>query len=479
MVNAWTSRRKTKIIATIGPTSCEEPVLRQMIQAGANVIRLNFSHGSHKTHENVIRTIRKINQELQTNICLLQDLQGPKIRLQEIENKHILIQKGGKLVLTPEKVLGNVKKIGTNYAALAKDVRISQSILINDGNIELKILDIIGKEVYTEVIHGGVVKSYNGLNLPETSTSIASLTEKDLRDLECGLMHEVEWIALSFVRSAEDVLALKAIIQRNKAKTKVIAKIEKPEALNAMDEIIQVSDGIMVARGDLGVEIPTELVPVVQKKIVRQCNVQGKPVIIATHMMESMIESSKPTRAEANDVANAVIDGADAVMLSAETAMGKHPVQAISTMQRILCTVEKEISSIFEKTYVPVRNSRRFVSDSLIQAACKLRKTLEARALISLTQSGYSGFRISSFRPETDIFIFTDCKHTIRALSLAWGVHAFYYNSKESTDQTIIDLSNILQKGGLVQKKDALIMLTSMPVHNRNVTNTVKVHVVS
>ena len=478
-MNIWNNRRKTKIIATIGPASCEESVLRQMIQAGANVIRLNFSHGSHKTHETIVHLVRKINKELGTSTCLLQDLQGPKIRLQEIENKQIFLTKGEKLVLTPEKVLGNVKKIGTNYAALAKDVRVSQSILINDGNIELKILEIIGKEVHTEVIHGGIVKSHNGLNLPETSTSIASLTEKDLSDLKCGLKNEVEWVALSFVRNPEDVTALKAIIQREHAKTKVIAKIEKPEALKVMDEIIQVSDGIMVARGDLGVEIPTELVPVVQKKIVQKCNTQGKPVIIATHMMESMVESSQPTRAEANDVANAVIDGADAVMLSAETAMGKYPVQAISTMQRILCTVEKEIPGIFEKTYTLATHSRRFASDSLIQSACKLRKTLEARAIISLTQSGYSGFRISSFRPETDIFIFTDCKHTVRALSLVWGVQAFYYSGKESTDQTIIDLSNILQKEQLVQKKDALIMLTSMPVHNRNVTNTVKVHIIN
>ena len=479
MASASVSMRKTKIVTTIGPSSCDEHILRQMIQAGANVIRLNFSHGTHKIHGDVIHAVRKINQEFQTHICILQDLQGPKIRIQNIENQQVHLSKGQNLVLTPKKVLGNTKRIGTNYASLAKDVTISQSILINDGRVELKILEIIGEEVHTEVIHGGVVKSYNGLNLPDTSTSIASLTEKDLKDLEFGLAHEVEWVALSFVRSAEDVLALRERISQSAVKTKVIAKIEKPEALKTIDEIIQVSDGIMIARGDLGVEIPTELVPVVQKTIVRKCNEQGKPVIIATHMMESMVESTKPTRAEANDVANAVIDGTDAVMLSAETATGKYPVQAVATMHRILWTVEKEVPSIFEKTYTPVRHSKRFASDSLIQVACKLRKTLEAQALISLTQSGYSGFRISSFRPETNIFIFTDCKHTIRALSLSWGVRAFYYNSKESTDRTILDLSRMLQKAGLAKEDDTLIMLTSMPVQNRNVTNTVKVHVVS
>ena len=332
--------------------------------------------------------------------------------------------------------------------------------------------------MHTIVTHGGIVKSRQGLNLPETATSLSALTKKDKEDLAFGIANEVEWIALSFVRHAQDVQYLRKLIVEAGARTKIIAKIEKPEALEHISDIIRSSDAIMVARGDLGVEIPTELVPIAQKNIVKECNEMARPVIIATHMMESMIECSRPTRAEATDVANAVIDGADAVMLSAETATGKHPVLATRTMRRILCAVEQKVPQIYEKRHTLDKNSPRFVSDRLIQSSCILRKALEARAIVSLTASGYSGFRISSFRPETDVLIFCNSLSTVRALSLAWGVRAFYYDRNESTDQTIIDIEQILRKEGVLMPKDVFVMLTSMPISRKRITNTIKINVV-
>ena len=471
-------QQKTKIVATVGPASSSEELIRSMIQEGASAFRLNFSHGTHETHAEIISRIRSMNEELGTHACILQDLQGPKIRLQSIANGQIHVRSGQEICITTQQVEGNEKVIGTNYKQLPQDVHIGQTILISDGKIELKINKIEENLVRTTVVHGGVIKSLQGLNLPDTSTSLSALTEKDKADLDFGLKHEVEWVALSFVRQASDVSALKEIIHNKGYATKVIAKIEKPEALTHIADIIEVSDGIMVARGDLGVEIPTELVPIAQKRIVKACNKSAKPVIIATHMMESMIENSRPTRAEATDVANAVIDGADAVMLSAETATGLHPILAIRTMRRIIHLVEQEISDIYEKKHDLNIHSPRLISDRLIRAACELRKSLEARAIVSLTESGYSGFRISSFRPETDILIFSSKKQTIQSLSLVWGVRAFYYDRKQSTDQTVIDIEHFLRKEGIFKEKDTFVILTSMPINAAKTTNTIKVHVV-
>ena len=467
--------QKTKIVVTVGPSSSSKALLREIIQEGASVLRLNFSHGDYATHERVIGHIRELNEELKTHVCILQDLQGPKIRLRRVTGGAVQLSSGQDIVITTDDVAGDEQVLSTNYMQLAQDVHIGQTILINDGNVELKIKGVDGNRVSATVTHGGVVKSNQGLNLPDTATSLHALTEKDKEDLAFGVKHEVDWIALSFVRQAGDVLYLKKLIADAKAFTKVIAKIEKPEALENISEIIRVSDGVMVARGDLGVEIPTESVPIAQKRIVKECNHIGRPVIIATHMMESMVESTRPTRAEATDVANAVVDGADAVMLSAETATGKHPVLAIRTMRRILRAVERDMDSIYEREY-DLPSSDRLLSDRLIQSACVLRKRLEARAIVALTESGYSGFRIASFRPETNIFIFSSQLHTIRALSLAWGVQAFHYTQTGSTDETIVDLERILNAIGCFRPKDIFVVLTSMPAAQRRVTNTIKVN---
>ena len=477
-MNTYAYDQKTKIVATIGPTSSSPKRLRAIIKEGASVLRLNFSHGTHEAHQAVIEEVRVINNELGTNVCVLQDLQGPKIRLRYLVDDQITLKSGQSLSITTEDVIGTSKLISTSYLDLLKDVHTGQAILLSDGKVELKIDTIEEGIVRATVVHGGTIKSLQGLNLPDTSTSLSTLTEKDHGDLRFGLKYEVDWIALSFVRRAKDVLELKELIKEKSCRTKVIAKIEKPEALHNIDEIIKVSDGIMVARGDLGVEIPTELVPVAQKRIIKACNEGAKPVIIATHMMESMIENNRPTRAEATDVANAVIDGADALMLSAETATGLHPVLAIRTMRRIIHLVEQEVRDIYEKKYEIHKEAPRRVSDRLIRSACLLRKSLEARAIVSLTDSGYSGFRISSFRPETDIFVFSSKPETIRSLNLAWGVRAFYYDRVQSTDQTIIDIEHFLKKRGVFKSGDVFVILTSMPIDAAQSTNTIKVNVV-
>ncbi len=476
-MNTHAYEQKTKIVATVGPACHSKALLRDIILEGASVFRLNFSHGTHAMHQEAIVHIRELNAELNTHVCILQDLQGPKIRLRNIVGGQLHITRGDAIVITTEDVVGTAERLSTDYAHLLQDVHVGQTILINDGRIELKIKEISGTEVHTTVTHGGIVKSRQGLNLPDTSTSLNALTEKDKRDLAFGLEHEVEWVALSFVRQARDVYHLKELIAQAGADTKVIAKIEKPEALENITDIIRASDGIMVARGDLGVEIPIELVPIAQKKIVKVCNSMARPVIIATHMMESMTESTRPTRAEATDVANAVVDGADAVMLSAETASGTYPVLATRTMRRILHAVERDLQDIYDKQHEP-QSSSRMVSDRLIRSACLLSKSLHANAIVSLTESGYSGFRMSSFRPKADIFIFSNRQHTIRSLNLAWGVRAFYYDGTNTTDQTIIDVENILCSAGFLKDKDIFVILTSMPITKRSVTNTIKVNVV-
>ena len=476
-MNTRAHEQKTKIVATVGPACRSKALLRDIILEGASVLRLNFSHSTHEMHQEVIEFIRALNEELNTHVCILQDLQGPKIRLRNIVGGRLYIKQGDTISITTENIAGNKQRLSTDYAHLPQDVHVGQTILINDGRIELKIKEISGTVVHTTATHGGIVKSRQGLNLPDTSTSLNALTEKDKKDLAFGLAHGVEWIALSFVRQARDVYHLKELIAQAGACTKVIAKIEKPEALDNISDIIRASDGIMVARGDLGVEIPTELVPIAQKKIVKACNKMARPVIIATHMMESMTESTRPTRAEATDVANAVVDGADAVMLSAETASGKYPVLATRTMRRILHAVERDMQDIYDKQHEP-QSSPRIISDRLIRSACLLSKSLRANAIVSLTESGYSGFRMSSFRPEADIFIFSNRLHTIRSLNLAWGVRAFYYDGTNTTDQTIIDVEDILCAAGFLKAKDVFVILTSMPITKRSVTNTIKVNVV-
>ncbi len=467
---------KTKIIATVGPASSSKATLKLLIETGVDVFRLNFSHGTHEDHLKVINNINALNDEMETNVSMLQDLQGPKIRLGEME-KGVKIRKGNEFIITTEEMVGNEHIGSTVYKHLPKDVTSGAKILIDDGKIELEVKSVEENRIITEVIYGGKVKSRKGINLPYSKVSAPCLTEKDLKDLEFGLAHDVEWVALSFVREPEDIIKLRELINKEGKQTKIIAKIEKPEAVKCIDEIIAVTDAVMVARGDLGVEIFMEEVPMVQKNIVKKCNDAAKPVIIATQMMESMIENPRPTRAETNDVANAVMDGADTLMLSAETAAGEYPIEVVKSMVRTIVSVEKEADIYFNHDVSPNRDSSLFYNDTLVLSACRLAKATQAKALIGMTQSGYTAFQLSSSRPKAGIFIFTSNKPLLKTINLIWGVRGFYYNNEVSTDATIADLEEILKKHGHIKPGDIYINTASMPIDARGKTNMIKMSV--
>jgi pyruvate kinase len=470
------SYNKTKIVATVGPASNNKDMLRSLIKEGVDVFRLNFSHGKHEDHLKVIQYVRELNTELGTSIALLQDLQGPKIRVNDIL-PGIEIVAGQKLTITTKEVMGNSELVSTSYKNLPNDVKVGDMILVDDGKIELKVVDIRNSEVVTQVVYGGPLKPRKGINLPFTKVSAPSLTEKDREDLEFGLNHNLDWVALSFVRRASDIEELRVILNKRGSTTRIIAKIEKPEALENIDAIIAATDGIMVARGDMGVEIWMEEVPMVQKMLVDKCNKAAKPVIVATQMMESMIENPRPTRAETNDVANAVIDGADALMLSAETAAGKYPIEVIRSMVRTIGSVEKQ-GDIFYKFRETDPTSSYYLTDCLILSACKLAKEVNAKAIVGMTQLGYSAYKASSHRPNANIFAFTDNPTIINSINLVWGSRAYLYDKASSTDDTIADVEHILKRDGHVKTGDIIIILASMPIDEKGRSNTIKVNVV-
>ena len=470
------SFNKTKIVATVGPTSNTKEMLHSLIKEGVDVFRLNFSHGTHADHLKVINFVRELNQELGTRICLLQDLQGPKIRVNEME-PNVVIERGQELVITTRELVGNREIVSTSYKSLPTDVKKGDMILIDDGKIELKVTEVRDGDVVTEVVYGGPLKSRKGINLPFTKVSAPSLTEKDLEDLTFGLLHNVDWIALSFVRKAEDIHSIRSIIDKHKAAARIIAKIEKPEALSNIDEIIAATDAVMVARGDLGVEIWMEEVPMVQKMLVEKCNKAGKPVIVATQMMESMIENPRPTRAETNDVANAVMDGADALMLSAETASGKYPLEVIRSMVRTIASVEKNPSIYFRFREVD-KKSPTYIHDNFVLAACKLAKDVGAKAIVGMTQSGYTAYQSSAYRPNANIFVFTSNESLLNKINLVWGSQAYHYNKTNSTDETIADVEKVLKSDGHVKSGDIIIILASMPIMEKARTNTIKINIV-
>ncbi len=468
---------KTKIVATVGPASNNKEMLRALAKEGVDVFRLNFSHGKHEDHLKVINFVREINQELGANIALLQDLQGPKIRVNEMA-PGIEIVAGQELIITTREVLGNNELVSTSYEGLPNDVKIGDMILIDDGKLELKVTEVRDIDVVCKVVYGGPLKSRKGINLPMSKVSAPSLTEKDLEDLMFGLKHNVDWVALSFVRKEQDIISLRKIINEHNSTTRIIAKIEKPEALENIDSIIAVTDAIMVARGDLGVEIVMEEVPMVQKMLVQKCNKASKPVIVATQMMESMIENPRPTRAETNDVANAVMDGADALMLSAETAAGKYPIEVIRSMVRTIGSVEKN-GNIFYRFREVDPNSANYFNDSLILTACKLAKDVNATAIVGMTQFGYSAYKAASHRPDANIFAFTSNDSIINTMNLVWATRAYHYDKAASTDSTISDVENILKRDGHVKTGDIFIILASMPIQEKGRSNMIKVHVVS
>lgn len=469
------SFNRTKIIATVGPASNSKDMLRQLMKAGVNIFRLNFSHGTHEDHQKVIEYVRELNIELDMNVSLLQDLQGPKIRVGEME-KGSKLHAGERFIITTDEMVGNSKKASTVYQDLPNDVEPGHVVLIDDGKLELRVEKVTENEVHCLVVHGGKLKSRKGINLPRTHVSAPSLTEKDLTDLEFGLEQDVDWIALSFVRAAEDIYDLRRRINASGRDSRIIAKIEKPEAIDNIDDIIEASDAIMVARGDLGVEILMEDVPMMQKMIVKKCNQAAKPVIIATQMMESMIDAPRPTRAETNDVANAVMDGADTLMLSAETAAGSYPVEVIESMKRIIISVEDD-ADVYNMNHEPDEDDPLFYNDSIVLASCRLSETSRARAIIGMTASGYTAFKLASHRPRAHIFIFTHNRRLLPIINLIWGVRGYYYNSDVSTDKTFADIEQILKDKGHIKSGDVFISTASMPLHERGRTNAMKLNI--
>jgi pyruvate kinase len=470
---------KTKIVATVGPSSNTKDMLRKLILGGVDVFRLNFSHGTHELHKPVIQAIKELREEMDANVSILQDLQGPKIRVEEVENNGVEIKEGEILTITTEKVLGTASLVSTSYQALPQDVNVGDRILIDDGKLELKVISKDLKEVKATVIYGGILKSRKGINLPNTHVSAPSLTEKDYQDLLFGLENEVDWVALSFVRTAEDISHLKNIIQQKGANARIVAKIEKPQAVENIDSILEVTDAVMVARGDLGVEVQMEDVPVIQKRLVKKCNLVGKPVIVATQMLESMIENPRPTRAEANDVANAVMDGADAVMLSAESASGKYPELAVSSMSSIIRSVEENVDSIYNRQFDPDPKSAVFLSDSVIHSACVLGQSTNASAICTLTGTGYSAFAISRQRPKANIYIFSRKRDLLNKLSLLWGVRGLFYERHKSTDETISDIEMLLKSKNYLRHGELFITLASIPIEDRQRVNMMKISVAS
>ncbi len=466
--------KKTKIVATLGPASSDKEVLRQMFLAGLNVCRLNFSHGSHEDHAAVVKTIRELNEETGLNVAILADLQGPKIRTNEMENNGVELINGSIVTIGTEKILGTAERFSINYAKLPQDVQPGERILLDDGKLALEVVSTDGKsEFKAKVVHGGILSSKKGVNFPNTRISMPSLTEKDLIDLDFALEQNVDWIGLSFVRSGRDIIELKHIIANKKCKAKVIAKIEKPEAIDDIDAIIKESDGLMVARGDLGVEIPYQNVPIIQKMLINKCIIHAKPIIVATQMMESMITNITPTRAEVNDVANAVLDGADAVMLSGETSVGKFPVDVIKTMSNIVSEMEK-FDGIYNKEEIPDKNQSRFITDSICFNACRLSQRVEADAILTMSFSGYTAYKIASQRPKSTIYVFTSNKQILTQLNLVWGVKAFFYNKQISTDHTIADIKYLLKKEGLLKEGDLVINIASIPLEDLGSSNMLK-----
>jgi len=469
---------RTKIVATIGPSCDTYEKMLELARAGVNVFRLNFSHGKNEDKTRILGLIDRMNKEEPFNVASLADLQGPKLRVGDIQNGLLEIGNGDILTFTSrEKVVGTKEKIYISYPNLHQDVKVGDKILIDDGKLEVVVIEITPDEdVKVVVTYGGILLPKKGVNLPDTEISLPALTEKDLADLDFILQYKVDWIALSFVRKAEDIIDLKARIAEKNSTSKVIAKIEMPSALRDLRNIILESDAVMVARGDLGVELPIEKVPMAQREIIRKCIHRAKPVIVAAQMMESMIDHVKPNRSEITDVANAVLEGADAVMLSAETATGKHPALVVETMRKIILEVEKtEYRYNREEDLKPLPHSPSFLSDAICYNACKIAQDANADALIGMTQTGYTAFMLSSYRPKSPLYIFTKAHSLVNQLSLSWGVRAFYYDEEISLDDIFFDQINILRERGFIKKDDVVINTGSTPVNLHLPTNVLKI----
>lgn len=468
--------RNTKIVCTIGPASEKPEVLKKLILAGMNVARLNFSHGSHDEHAARIKTIRSCAKELGRNIAIMLDTKGPEIRTGILENGIITLKKGDPFILTTEEIIGNQERVSISYDRLPEDIYIGASILIDDGLIELHVESIKVNDIYCRVLNGGILKNRKGVNLPRIITTIPSLTEKDISDIMFGISMNVDFIAASFVRKASDVLQIRHILNSNDSDISVIAKIENEEGVNNTDEILEVADGLMVARGDLGVEIPAEEVPLVQKRLIVACNVIGKPVITATQMLDSMQNNPRPTRAEASDVANAIFDGTDAIMLSGETAAGTYPVESVETMSRIARKIEN--SSIYKERESYTFHGQANVTDAMGKAVTTTAQLLNATAILTPTESGYTANIVSKYRPSCPIIAITPYENVLNQLALVWGVHPILVDSANTTDEMIENAIKAAVHKKAVKQGDLTIITAGVPVRETGTTNIMKVHVV-
>ena len=470
------TNKKTKIVATLGPACSTREVLKDMIEAGVNVFRVNFSHADYTDVKAKIDLIRGLNDEFGYTAAILGDLQGPKLRV-GVMNEEVIVNPGDIITFqTAEDVPGTKERVYMNYKEFPNDVNPGENILLDDGKLMFEVVSTNRTtEVVAKVIQGGPLKSKKGVNLPNTKVSLPALTEKDIRDAIFAIEQKVDWIALSFVRTAEDLMELQDLIAKHSEhKIPIIAKIEKPEGVENIDSIITHCDGLMVARGDLGVEVPAHEVPLIQKKLVNKAKTARIPVIIATQMMETMITSLTPTRAEVNDVANSVMDGADAVMLSGETSVGNYPVQVIQKMTQIIEAVEDSpLIQVPQNT--PQIKTNRYITKTICQHAAQMANAIKAKAICTLTNSGYTAFQISAWRPQADILVFTSNKRILTQLNLIWGVKTFYYDKFVSTDDTVDDINKIATEKGLVSKGDMLINLAAMPIANKGMVNTLRV----
>lgn len=470
------TRRRTKIVCTIGPSCNTEKAIENLLLHGMNVARLNFSHGTHKDHEEVIKHIRKVAKANKYSIPVLMDLQGPKIRVGSMKNGGQVLKTGSIITITGEEIVGTSKTIPIDYANLVQEAEVGNKILLDDGLLEFKITAKSQKELKAEVIVGGLLKSRKGVNLPNVKISIPALTEKDLKDLEFGIKQDVDIIALSFVRSAKDIRDIVSRVRAAGSHASIIAKIEKPEALDVIDEIIEECDGIMVARGDLGIEIPTEEVPIVQKTLIEKCRMAGKPVITATQMLDSMINNPRPTRAESSDVANAVIDGTDAVMLSGETAAGKYPMEAVNVMDKICRKVEENRTNLYNSlAFDKPEWKEKQVVESLSYSCVSIAENVEAKVIGTLTNSGSTARRIAKFRPNAPIIAFTESQKVRRQLNLVWGVYSVRVEKIFDTDMGVKLMEEFLEENGFVKKGDRAILTTGIPIAKRGSTNMIKV----
>ncbi len=472
---------RTKIIATIGPATRSKEMLRKIIGKGVDVCRLNFSHGNYAVHAETIRYVREINEEDGSNIAILADLQGPKIRVGDIENGEIQLVQGEEIKLSSKPCMGTKEMVHISYNQIARDVKKDEIILMDDGKLSLRIKKSLDETtVLAEVVEGGPLRPRKGVNLPHTKLSLPSLTEKDRKDLAFILTQEVHWIALSFVRHSNDIAQLRKLIDDAAPKKKpwIMAKIEKPEALEDIDDIIEISDGLMVARGDLGVEIPLQKVPMVQKRLINKCIHEGKPIVVATQLLEGMIDNSRPTRAEASDVANSVMDGADAVMLSGETSVGKYPAETVETMQKIIHDVESYRSIYYKHNKPEDKGTDRYLSEAIIFEACKLARQMDATAMISITHSGFSALKTASHRPKAEIYAMTYDHFLLCQLNLVWGIKAMIVEGeiKAAVEISRCTIRKLLEKG-LLQKGDYVINTASLPFYIKGKTNSLKVSI--